>query len=148
MRRTVVPGLCTAALVLAGCGSSQPASSPASTPTSSAGTALPARTGDGSANFLAQKLQADKLGCSDYKQVPEQPQFFASGGVRDVGSCDLGHLAVFVNALSRDKWIIAQLNVAKMGGCAEGSYWAVCVFPSGKYGKSDVQNSLNGFSIK
>jgi len=92
---------------------------------------------------LAAKLKSANLGCTDYADVPQTPSTFKLG-IEDIGRCDLGHLCVFGNGSARDQWIGTQLNGFKMQGCAEGRFWAVCLFPKDKVAVSTVQATLNG----
>ena len=102
--------------------------------------------GSGAAAGLAHRLQTAGLGCRDYRDVPQDATIFQRSGIRDIGDCDLGHLGVFTGAASRDRWIQAQLTVAQMGGCAEGHWWAVCVWRVSPVGNAKVQNALRGLT--
>ena len=99
--------------------------------------------GDGSTAGLARKLTLARLDCGRYEDVSQNPKTLRSG-VRDIGNCDLGHIAVFTNQNSRDRWSGQQLSY-HMAGCARGPWWAVCVFPNQTVTADAVQTALDRY---
>lgn len=143
-----VPHIClvtASVLALGACGGGggNGAGSHAKSTTSTGSVAV---AGSQATSTLAGKLKSANLGCADYADVPQNPATFKTG-IEDIGRCDLGHLGVFANATARDEWIGTQLNGFKMQGCAEGKFWAVCLFPKDKVTMATVQATLQGVRL-
>lgn len=140
------------ALALAACGSSGGSTSSAHTSTSTSAPSGPTTTvalqaGSGATAKLAEKLQAARLGCADYRDVPQNPSAAHQAGILDVGNCGLGHLGVFSTQSARDAWVNTQVSSLKMADCALGREWAVCLFPHSSVTKIQVQSALDGTTV-
>ena len=138
MYRIPIIGLgAAAALSLSACGGG------AGSATSGTVPAIVQVKGDGSTAGLARRLTAAKLDCGRYEDVAQDPKTLRTG-IRDIGNCNLGHIAVFTNQQARDRWTSQQLAY-HMAGCASGPWWAVCVFPNQSVTTAAVQTALGSY---
>ena len=138
MYRIPIIGLGGAATVaLAACGGGAGSATGGTVPT------IVQVKGDGSTAGLARKLTAARLDCGRYEDVAQNPKTLRSG-IRDIGNCNLGHIAVFTDQTARDRWMSQQMTY-HMAGCARGQWWAVCVFPNQSVTTAAVQTALGSY---